>query len=66
MVMICIGKLFYNQGVCYFLYKDLLIRVELFDGNIEFIYDMFYGMVNGVLNNDVGEILFENVIYESV
>lgn len=50
----------------YFLYRDLLIRVELFDGNIEFSYDMFYGMVNGVLNNDVGEILFENVIYESV
>lgn len=49
----------------YLSHRDLPTRVELFDGNIEFTYDMFYGTVNGALNNDAGEISFENAIYES-
>lgn len=32
----------------YLSHRDLPTRVELFDGNIEFIYDMFYGTVNGI------------------
>jgi len=63
-VTICIGKLFHNQGVLWAIFRTEIYQ-QGFDGNIEFTYDMFYGTVNGALNNDAGEISFENAIYES-
>lgn len=59
--------LFFGCEYGYLFYRDLLLIFYLWNGlfgEIEYFFDRYYGVVNGFVNVDVGEMLFEYVFLE--